>query len=357
MKRHTPITICDLAERLRVTHSTVSRALAPGPGRAHMRPATRDRIVRLARRLGYRPNAIARNLVCRRSYSIGVIIRHFNDPFIGNLIQDIHVRLTRRKYLGMFFSARNPVEFDQALDSLLSRQVEGLISVSLRREEAARVRNLDMPIVYYGDIGRRCSRVGVDDVRGAMLAMSHLIECGHRKIGFIGQTKEWNRRYRGFQRMSRRHGLPCAAPWIAGVDTAQLEASVDGVFREGYRLMRQLLALRNRPTAVICNNDVMALGALRSVLAAGLTVPGDMALVGFDNLREGEYAAVPLTTVDPHLDQIAARLTETVIQRVENRESDLDPVRIRIEPSLVVRESTVGRLKKGAMGAGTSPGE
>jgi DNA-binding LacI/PurR family transcriptional regulator len=340
MKYREPITIRDLAARLGVTHSTVSRALSPGPGRSRVSPQTRERIEKLACELGYRPNALARNLVNGRTHSIGIIVRHLNDPFASNLVQDIHVHLTRLGYLGMFFSARNPEEFDHALESALGLRVEGLISVMLRPEEKEKVDRLGTPIVYYGDSDPAVSSVGLDPLLGATLAMAHLVERGHRKIGYIGRVESQNSRYQGFLRFVQKEKLPSNPAWIGRVDGARLEVSVDGAFEEGYRLMRALIALKERPTATICHNDVMAIGALRALTAAGLNVPRDMALIGFDNLREGEFAAVPLTTVDPHLDRIAQLLAETIVRQVEEPASPRTPVRIRIEPTLVIREST-----------------
>jgi DNA-binding LacI/PurR family transcriptional regulator len=340
MKPQEPITIRDLASRLGVTHSTVSRALSPGSGRSRVSPKTRARIESLARELGYRPNAVARNLVSRRTRSIGVIVRHLNDPFASNLVQDIHLNLTRLGYLGMFFSARDAAEFDHALDSSLSRRVDGILSVTLQPAEQTKVERLGVPIVYYGNSGPRASSVGVEPLQGMRLAMAHLVEQGHRKIGYIGPTDRLNPRFRGFLQGVARHGLPTEPAWVREVAHAGLRVSVDGVFEAGCRQMAALLELPNRPTATICHNDVMAIGALRALSAAGLNVPGGMALIGFDNLREGEFAAVPLTTVDPHLDRIARLLTETLIRQVEKQPNARTPVRIRIEPTLVVREST-----------------
>ena len=342
MKHREHMTICDLATRLGVTHSTVSRALSPAPGRARMSRETRERIVRLARELGYRPNAVARNLVSRRTHSIGVIVRHLNDPAASNMVQEIHLNLIRRGYLGMFFSARNPEEFDHALESSLSRRVDGLISVALGAEERAQVARFTAPIVYYGGADRSASSVGYRAVHGAMLAMAHLHDLGHRKIGFIGRTDANNPRYMGFMRFLRLNGLPRDAAWIRSVDVTRLRISVDGVFEEGHRQMCNLMERKDRPTATICHNDVMAIGALRALQAGGWRTPEDMALIGFDNLRAGEYAAVPLTTVDPHLDRIARLLTETLIEQIGHQTSPRPPVHIRIDPTLVIRESTVG---------------
>ena len=343
MTPHPSITISDLAVRLGVSHSTISRALAPGAGRRRMSMETRERIVQAAKQLGYRPNAVARNLVSRRTHSIGIIVRHFNDPFYSNMIQEIHVRLTAGHYFGVFFSARDQKEYLNAVDSLESRRVEGIISVSPRPEERDRISQVHVPVVYYGIGSRAESWVGPDHFQGAGLAMAHLLEAGHRKIGFIGRTERQNLRCQGYRSALRQNGLPCLEDWIRQSGETQLVKSVGGMLQSGYEQMRGLLALKNRPTAVLCHNDVIAIGAQRAVLEAGLRVPEDMALIGFDALREGAYAAVPLTTVDPQLERIVEHLTGSVIQSIERRETTTKPVQIRIEPALIVRESTRGR--------------
>ncbi len=342
MTERTTITIKDLAARLGVSHSTVSRALSPGKGRTRMSPVTRERIVQAARDLGYRHNAVARNLVSGRTYSIGVIVRHFNDPFYSNMIQELHILLARNNYLGVFFSARTEDEFQHALDSLVSRRVEGILSVALSEEERARVRQIDVPAVYYGIGGAEDNWVGPDHYLGARLAISHLLEAGHRKIGFIGRTDADNHRYQGFREMLREHQLPCPDVWVRSPDRDRVALSVGCVLATGCEQMSRLLALDDRPTAVICHNDVIAIGAERAVIAHGLRVPQDVALVGFDALREGEYAAVPLTTVDPHLDRIVELMVEAICARAEHREPDEAPFQAKLEPTLVVRESTAG---------------
>lgn len=343
MARQPSITITDLAEHLGVSHSTVSRALSPGAGRRRMSEQTRERIVQAAGKLGYRPNAVARNLVCRRTYSIGVIVRHFNDPFYSNMIQGLHARLTGRNYLGMFFSARDKNEFDHAVNSLESRRVEGIISVAPRPEERARIRQVNVPVVYYGIGGRDDSWVGPDHFQGAGLATANLLHAGHRKIGFIGRSGPDNPRCEGFRHVLRQRTLACPEDWVRQPDDEPIVRDVGGMLRNGYEQMLRLLALPNRPTAVICHNDVIAIGAERAALEKGLRVPQDMALVGFDALREGEYAAVPLTTVNPHLERIVDLLAGSVIQQIESREPGARPVQVRIEPGLIVRESTAGR--------------
>lgn len=345
MKLQPSITISDLAVRLGVSHSTISRALAPGAGRRRMSMETRERIVQAAKQLGYRPNALARNLVSRRTHSIGIIVRHFNDPFYSNMIQEIHVRLTAGQYFGVFFSARDQKEYLNAVDSLESRRVEGIISVSPCPEERDRISQVHVPVVYYGIGSRAENWVGPDHFRGAGLALEHLLECGHRKIGYIGRTERQNPRCQGYRSALRRNSLPCPEEWIRQSGETPLVKSVGGLMQSGYEQMLGLLALKNRPTAVLCHNDVVAIGAQRAVLESGLRVPEDMALIGFDALREGEYAAVPLTTVDPQLERIVDLLTGSVIQSIERREMTTKPLQIRIEPSLIIRESTRGRLK------------
>lgn len=348
--KKTNITIKDLAAHVGVTHSTISRALSPVPGRMRMSIETRDRILQAAKDMGYRPNGLARNLVQRRTHSIGVIIRHFNDPFYSNMIQELHVRFSRRNYLGVFFSARSMDEFQHAADSLLDHRVEGIISVSLTPEERMRIRPIAVPILYYGIGNDEDNWVGPDHHYGAIRAVSHLLEEGHRKIGFIGRADAQNLRYQGFRKALQLAGLPCSGEWIRNPDGDHAVLNVSGVMRNGYEQMLRLLALEDRPTAVVCHNDAIAIGAERAVLSSGQRVPDDMALVGFDGRLEGEYAAVPLTSVDPHMDRIVDILTDKLLERVENRQMPFEPVQIRVIPSLIVRESTSKRREQAGDG-------
>lgn len=340
MKPH-DITITDIADRLGITHSTVSRALSPDKGRPRMSAETRERIVQTAKELGYRPNGLARDLVRRRTFTVGVIVRHFNDPFYSDMIQELHVRFVQKNYLGIFFSARNLDEFQHAVKSLTSRRVEGIISVALDPEERQHMAQINVPIVYYGTLDHTETWVGPDAKRGTILALEHLIELGHRKIGYIGQVDPQNRRYRGFQQVLRTENLPRSDHWIQQVDAMRPRLSVSGIMQTGYDAMRRLLGHNDRPTATLCQNDVMAIGAERAILASGLRVPEDMALIGFDGLAMGEHATVPLTSVDPGLDGVVEHLVDTLFQRIKAPKTT-PPVQIPIESRLVIRESTIG---------------
>ncbi len=343
VKRSSSVTIRDLAAQLGLSHPTVSRALAPGQGRSHVSPETRERVARLARKLGYQPNALARHLVSRRTDTVGVIVRHFNDPFFSNLIQEIHDNLTRRHYLAIFYSARDTAELEQAIDSLLSRRVDGLVSIHPAcPEEAALIRRVRIPVVCYAGASSDTNSVHTDQYEGAVLAMEHLRDLGHTAIGFIGRTDVPNSRFEGYRHVLAAASLPTVHDWIGRLDGTAIDLSVGGMFRNGYEQMRRFLALAKRPTAVLCHNDVLAIGAQRAVLENGLRIPDDMALVGFDNLQEGEYAAVPLTTVDSHMKQLAQGFTDILIRNMERPGRSRRPVHVRLAPALIVRRSTVG---------------
>lgn len=299
--------------------------------------------------MGYRPNWAARSLVSRRSNTIGVIVRHLNDPYYSNLLQEIHRSLIPRNYVGAFFSARNLDEFRHAVDNLASRRVEGIITVPPTPEERRLFRDLPTPVVYYGhpaELEEDDSFIGPDHRQGALLAMQHLYDLGHRAFGYLGVSNPHEVRERAFLEFLDQVRLPRVEEWI------RYEAHPTSVMRQpwdgnpinlhdvGCQQMKCLLNLKKRPSAVLCQNDILAIGAQRALIACGISVPHEMALVGFDNLPESRYAAVPLTSVDFHVERAARMLVDAIFHLFEKPGAGQIPIRTLLAPSLKTREST-----------------
>lgn len=295
-----------------------------------MSSRTQERIVQAAHRLGYQPNTLARSLACQRTSSIGVIIRHFDHPSYGTLVQQIHRNLTRCNYLGIFFSVRNAEEFGHAVDSLLSRHIDGIITVPPSPPEQRQLRRMDVPVIYYGETRRRVLAVSPDYIQGARLAMNRLREGGFRQIAYLGKVSETDERFQAYREFLAEHALPCNPAWIT---------TGEGLYAEGYQQMRQVLAVRPRPDAVFCHNDILAIGAQRAVLEARLRIPEDLALVGFDNIPESAFATVPLTTIDIHLDRVAEHLVELLLTQLNNGPKPAAASPTLIPPTLVIRQS------------------
>jgi DNA-binding LacI/PurR family transcriptional regulator len=322
--------MADVARLAGVSHQTVSRVVN---GRSNLRPETRDRVLKAIRQLGYRPNTAARALVTRRSATIGVI--GSKAGFWGPSTVHRTIQAAGRE-AGYFVSSANlqsltREELVDAISHLRDQSVEAIVLIGGTDDalEVARAQeDLGTPvIVVEGEEDKTRWTVGVDQVAGAALGTQHLIDLGHTEILHLGGPPSWTEsrsRLAGWQQAMRGAGLR-PAEHVEG----------DWSARSGYEAGLEI-ARRSDVGAVFCANDQMALGLLRALSEAGRSVPGDVSVVGFDDIPEAAYLIPPLTTVRQDFTAVGHRAIE-IIQAALAGEPG--PERL-ISPELVVRAST-----------------
>jgi DNA-binding LacI/PurR family transcriptional regulator len=331
-------TIEDVAIRAGVSVATVSRALR---GLPHVSPATRERVSRIAAELDYRPNPHASRLAAGRSGTIGIALPLLNSWFYGNVLAGVETVLSDDQ-LDMHLvtvGGREAMErFVSGLPSL-SKQVDGLVIVDVFMPDQLweDLAGGNLPVATVGiDVGRFDS-VLIDNLKAARGAVAHLLELGHRRIGFIGGAIGESVEMESAE--ERRRGRVMALADLGIDDDPDLQMagnfSVDG----GREAMAQLLA-GPRPTAVFCASDEMAIGAMQAVADAGLSVPDDVSIVGFDD--QPVAAALGLTTVHQPVSAIAARAAAMVLDRVGGL--DAPPIRLEVATRLEVRRTTASTI-------------
>jgi DNA-binding LacI/PurR family transcriptional regulator len=328
--RRTPV-MADVARLAGVSHHTFSRVVN---GQTNLRPATRERVLEAIRQLGYRPNTAARSLVSGRSGTIGVI--GSKSGFWGPSTVHRAIQAAGRE-AGYFVSSANlqsltRVEFTDAMNHLRDQHVEGIVLIAATDDavEAARTQvDQGVPVVVVeGDEAKASWTVGVDQVAGAELGTRHLVELGHQDVLHLAGPTSWTEaraRLRGYRNAMYAAGLRPSRP---------LEG--DWSARSGYEA-GQRIAARTDVTAVFCANDQMALGLLLSLSEAGRSVPGDISVVGFDDIPEAAYLIPPLTTVRQDFTAVGRRAIEILRAAIAGAPT---PDRL-IEPELVVRSSSV----------------
>lgn len=324
-------TIHDVAERAGVSKSLVSLVMRDSP---NVSDARRAAVLEAARELSYRPNAAARSLVRQRSYVIGVVLSDLHNPFFADVADGIEEEATASGYRALLSSGFLNAERERhAVDTLLQLRADGLLLLGTvadfpRFESAA----LSVPIVA---ISREAPADWLDTVRdddrlGATMLVDHLVKLGHKRIAHIsgGAGAGGPGRVAGYEERMQHHGL------------GEFVTTIEGAFtREGgCRGMETLLAQSMRPTAVIAPNDFAALGALDVADAAGLDVPGDISITGYDNIFLARMGRVDLTTVE----QPAAELGATGVQFLRERIEDgrTEAKHVVLPPSLVVGSTT-----------------
>lgn len=334
-------TIVDVAARAGVSTATVSRVLS---GAAAARPATRDRVLAAARELSYRPSGVARALKRSRTRTIGLLITDIENPFYPQIVRAAEDEAHARGLGLLLCNTAEDAERELAyLDLLLDRRIDGLIVASGRtiRRHARRLAGIGLPVVGVNASGRTAALPSVTTAQrqGARLATEHVLALGHRHIGHVTAPDE-----RASAARLRRAGVADAIR-AAGLPPESL-AVLDGDERVGGGIQAAgaLLSRRPAPTAIVCYNDLTAIGAMRAVRDARLRVPEDVSIVGFDDIELAAWTDPGLTTVRQPTDEMARWAVARLADALDGRETG-GPPHVTLAPSLVVRASTAPPLQ------------
>jgi LacI family transcriptional regulator len=326
--------IRDVAERAGVGVGTVSRVLNESPGVAD---ATRVRVRAVMDELGYRPSPTARNLSLGRTQTLGVIAPFFTSPSVVERLRGIDDVVGRSAYDLTLFNIETLDQRRAALRRFARRdRVDGIIVISLplRAAEVRALHRDGVPTVLIDVSHALLPNVAIDDVAGGAMAARHLLEAGHRHVAFVGDVEDRafafsssQRRLEGFARALGEARVTLPASRVRRGPFGR-ETAVE--------LTRQLLALRRRPTAVFAASDVQAFGVLDAAGRAGLSVPGDLSVIGFDDIELA--AAIGLTTVRQPLRE-SGRVGAQLLLRALNGEPPIAPP--QLAPLEVVARRTV----------------
>src|SRR5438045_3459258 len=327
------VTLKTIAEHLGLTPGTVSAALNNSPAARSIPEHTKNRIIEAAQALNYRPNFFARTLRLRRTYTIGVIAEEIGDAYGAMVISGIEEYLRKNNYFFLTVIHRHDPKLLQTYaQMLLTRGVEGFITTDTSLTE-----KLALPTVAVAGHERvdGVTNIILDHKRAARLALEHLRDLGHEEIAFIkGQTISSDSavRWSAICEVAQQLGIR-----IRPELTIQLEG-IDSTPAIGYPFAKQLLARKHPFTALFAYNDISAIGSIWAIHEAGLRVPEDISVVGFDDTPGAAFANPPLTTVRQPLLRMGQIAAQTVVDLIEERGEYVPE--IAIEPELVVREST-----------------
>lgn len=332
------VTRADVAREAGTSTAVVSYVVNDGP-----RPVateTRQRVLRAIERLGYRPNLIAQALRGHRSQVLGLIVPDISNPFFAELARAIEAAAEARGYTLILGNSRQRAERELGyVRTFVDRRVDGffLVSGSSSQRLAALSAEIDVPHLLLDrridDLAHR-DFLATDGFAGAEIATRHLLELGHRRIvALCGPSRFGVDRPSGYARAMRDAGL---APIAHHTDEYDAGTS--------YAMARSILANPARPTAIFAASDIAGLNVLRAAADLGLDVPGDVAVVAFDGIREGEYSIPRLTTVAQPIDELGAIAIERLASLIRAGKAESGERRIRlITPTLIIRESCGAR--------------
>lgn len=333
-KKHHPVTLQMVAERVGLTKGTCSAVLNQSAASRSVPPHTQERILQSARELNYRPSFYARNLGVKRTYMIGVVTQEIGDFYGSPIISGVERYLRQENYFFLTVAVRdNPKLLDTYSHLLLDRGVEGLITVDTLID-----RPLPLPAIAIAGHRRveGVTNIVLDHHRGAWLALRHLTELGHREIAFMkgaDESPDSEDRWNGVREVAQELGVRMKTELIV-----QLEGR-DATPNLGYPFAARLLSRGQPFTALFAYNDISAIGAILAFQEAGLRVPEDISVVGFDDIAIAVHNNPSLTTVRQPLQRMGEIAARTLLKRIEHQE-DASEV-IHVEPEFVVRNSTV----------------
>ncbi len=331
-----PVTIKDIARRAGVAHTTVSRALRDS---SLISSDTRQRIQKLASEMGYRPSMAARSLKTNRSQVLGAIVSSLEDPFFSEILQGIEEVAQGSGYSLFIAASQHNSERERAIAQVMrEHRVDGVIicSTAFSPEQSQQISKYGIPIVVVNNQAAEDYRYSIyhDDEDGSRQLTRHLIGLGHTRIAYLGNSQSGRTtldRLSGYQKEMQAAGLAIAPGYV-------FEAPGGGP-EEGLMGLEHFLQVPETPTALICYNDMMAIGVLKGLQDAGITVPDELSVAGFDNIPLSAYTHPPLTTFDQpkrFIGAEAARLILDLLNLPAGKESTEPEVR-KLKGQLLVR--------------------
>lgn len=307
-------TIRDVATHAQVSHQTVSRVINGNPNVA---APTRKRVLESITELGYVPSPMARGLISNRTHSLGLVTDDISDQFFARVAAGAEAEARRRGFYLMIGSVEPDDDGRGYLRLMLERRVEGLIlarpSVPLSASHIAPVKDAGVPfvLVSVGSSSVPGLVVDVDNVQGGYDAARHLIDLGHREIATIVGPRDWPSaaaRLEGYRKALREAGI--------AEDSALVEFAADWGLESGRVAAAQLLDRGARFTALFAQSDLTALGAIRQLRLAGLNIPQDVSVVGYDDLPVAGYVDPPLTTVHQPMEEVGVLAASLVLDQL-----------------------------------------
>jgi LacI family transcriptional regulator len=333
-----------LAEHLELSQTTVSLVLNNSPSAKSIPQETRDRVTEAAERLNYRPNYFARSLRQSRSMSVGVLAPDLSEGYFTRVMSGVVEELTGAHYF--FFTAChdwNRELIDKYPQMLVQRAVDGLLLLNTPADHV----EVSVPVVAISahSSAENVTNIVLDHHRAVEQALTHLYSLGHRRIAFMRGPRaipDSEFRWESIQQVAQDMTLKIDANLVIRIDSAGWSMK-DGYHpmapEIGFRPMQALLEKTRDFTAIFCFNDIAAIGAIRALKDAGLSVPGDVSVVGFDDIQSAAYSTPSLTTVRQPLLEMGKRGAQILLERISDREKTFS-AEIVMAPELVIREST-----------------
>ena len=332
-----PITISDVARRAGVSTATVSRVIS---GATRVRPATREEVLAAVRELGYRPSGVARSLKLRATRTLGLVVTDIANPYFPKIVRAVEDAALERGHAVLLCDGADDSSREETyLDLLVERRVDGIVIASSGLEERYRAWLAERPVpvvlVNCPPRGAALPAILSDNRLGGRLAARHVLDLGHRRIGHV--TAPPRNAAAGERLAGIRDALQAADDDKTELMVVEGDGGVDG----GEAATHDLLARMPGLSAVLCYNDLTAIGAVRAIRSAGRRVPADVSVVGYDDIAIAAWVEPALTTVAQDTTAMGRWAVERLVERIAGRPPDASPPEVVLLPvELRVRASS-----------------
>ena len=324
-------TMLDVAKAAGVALGTVSNHLN---GSVHVSPKTAKKIDKAISILGYRIHLGARSLRAQRTQSVGLVVPNISNPFYAEVARAVEHSLWERGFQTLLCDSSQDAERERKhLDNLENRRVDGILLIHWDRPPRERLQRITVPVVCVDRVVEGQLSVTTDNQLGGRLAARHLVAQGHRRIAILaGQPTDNNvrQRLRGFMAVLKEQG----------VERPQVLTGPEQAIELGYEVGRFLEGSRAPPTAIFSTNDIVAVGAWRSLLELGIRIPQDVSLIGYDDIEMTRMLIPPITTVAQDKAALAREATALLLRVLEGQGGKDERRTVQIPPRLIVRGST-----------------
>lgn len=338
------VTIKDIAKAVGVSYSTVSRALNNQPG---TNAETRAQILKVAKEMGYEPNAIARSLVTSKSMTLAFVLPDLSNPFFTAILQAAEHEADERGYQLLICETRWDSEKEKKEIRMLSeKRVDGILLYPSQTMVDEQMLRSHTPVVVFGHSKsggtESCRFVEVDNATGSRLAVDHLLACGYRRLAYVGGPEYSGSNFMRqamFRETLRQRDLPLLEALVTAGDY-----TVDSGWEATKSLMK--LPADKRPDSLVCANDLIALGALQALSELGIDVPGEVGVIGFDDVKYASLPQIRLSTIRIPCEEMGRMGTRLLLGQLENHaewSSLTAGCRIVLEPRLIHRQTTAPR--------------
>lgn len=331
------ISIYDVARRASVSQSTVSRVINNYP---YVKEKTRVKVNEAIEALGYSPSEIARSLANNKTNTIGLIVEDISNAFFSETAHILLREAQKYNYEVIIIDTETADKnFEKTIKSLLGKRVDGIIAASVRRDDLELLKLLesDFPIISYN---RTISNekfkdyVVLDNFNGAKIAMKHLIELGHRRIGYISGPTKYSTFY------DRLLGYEASLKEFDIEYDDEIILINDLVYEDVYNFSKSLMNLNDPPTAFLSSTDNMALAIMEAANSQKLYIPNDISIIGFDDINIASNSYIGLTTVTQHKEKMAIMALEKLINKIEKNNNSSNKSGVVLKPDLILRNTT-----------------